>query len=993
MASGSGSTLSPDQRSERVVLVTVFAGLLLLVAIAMLEKGCGRDAPPPVAAAFDYFRAKALELGRDPKRVVAFVKDDVATLAYRGDVKGPLAALWNGGASPEEKLALARAILAHCPGKHEVALADVAGADKLDEHIFKLTVSHRKLAGKAPAKDAPRKEWRDAVEAGRNVDTPVWSGPIGELVGDVHSIETPVTGTTQLTLRRRSGAPVSVKVDTADALGEELLFTVERPGQDPLPVWRELWRADNRTGLGDAREGDRHDFVVLPCRISKYVREKEELLLKQRGREKAVEAEPYLQLLDYALEADGLMAKLEKERNVRAQYDHPRILFLGSTGKWAGEPVHTFDLRLNRTRFEGKKVDAFWACEIRGLVEAGLEHHFLERLAKGPVVSTWDVFNRMDDRYPNRPERRVEASFKALNVLRDKPGARARFRALGSDGKGSPGAPAVEVLVGPDKSFALTSGNLRAELISAARDNKDLRGLAFDDNRLEARFKDAGEAAAAIEASLLGAEGAARVDPDFVLEVALDVGAETPVVEGAVIKYAWGDGETRTTQDFKMMGAVDGLAYEFEVREGLTVAQGTRTLTGGALENAVLHNPHYRKGSEKQDDATSFCVSRKVLRQLKETGKAEISLLGKVVNEEAPRPVEWKGTLEISGRRSIKVQINGRAEDVPVLEAAMVGVADAPKLLIWDDAQFAIGKVDTIASIKTFVRCRVVDEDGIGVADADVGLTEAETLDTSWPDGGLRLPPPKGDSYGKINLVVTQHVGREKEVQRVEVDLTAPGLAVAPIKVKRLRTKVAYIVPGEEAKLDALDITPQVKRHARRWLGAKRIVIIPERTLPGGFGGVIGFFTLDPSSGDIVGVMEDGLHGSSMVDYAKYRKGFDSAGKDLIDSQGEADATAPLHAFRGALTAWWIFAAYKLQMASTEAVIQRMIDEVDEWEARTNMFTQLDEATGDHGAGDQLAGMIGEAHGGMTAINGSMAKAAFKIAYLGSLMFLEKQIG
>ena len=52
-----------------------------------------------------------------------------------------------------------------------------------------------------------------------------------------------------------------------------------------LVVVRELWRGDNRVGAVGPLVGDRHDFVVLPCRVGKRVCEKEKLRLEQAGRE------------------------------------------------------------------------------------------------------------------------------------------------------------------------------------------------------------------------------------------------------------------------------------------------------------------------------------------------------------------------------------------------------------------------------------------------------------------------------------------------------------------------------------------------------------------------------------------------------------------------------------------------------------------------------------------------------------------------------------
>ena len=54
------------------------------------------------------------------------MRDDVRLLNYRGSVKGPLGTLWESAGSPEEKLALCRAILTHCANAPAVTVENVA---------------------------------------------------------------------------------------------------------------------------------------------------------------------------------------------------------------------------------------------------------------------------------------------------------------------------------------------------------------------------------------------------------------------------------------------------------------------------------------------------------------------------------------------------------------------------------------------------------------------------------------------------------------------------------------------------------------------------------------------------------------------------------------------------------------------------------------------------------------------------------------------------
>jgi hypothetical protein len=961
-------TSRKKKRSRRaglaILLLLILAALLLLIPWR-----CATDAP------FDYFRHRAEELDRDPGRVIAWVRDDVGTLDYRGDLKGALGALWNGAGSPEEKLLLARALLLHCEGDAEVSLETVApgAAGTATDRAYEVTVLHRRWTG-------------PALASAETKETELFSGPVGSLVGDVHSIEVPEAGVTRVTFRV-AGEPVLRSVSTAGSLGEEIVFRVEHPGDgSPREVVRELWRADNAVGAREARPGDRHDLVVLPCRVTAFVREKEKVVLEQRGRAVAPEARGYEGLLEYAAGADEVLADLEKALGVVARFDRPRILLLSTFGADEKEPAHAIDLRLNHTSFAGEAVDARLACQVRSLLESGMEHVFLSRWTGVATGSAFETFGRLRDDTPARFDRRIEAVYDALHALREHggPGASATFAARRPGGD----SPTVRVEV-EDGAFRLRGGPVRAECAEALASGEVAPRPGYVDGMLDALFSDAAEAAVVVEATLLAADGAPAIASDYWLESTIDMGRETMVRPSARFELAWGEGAGRVTQSIQVRENEGGLEYAYHTRRGLRTASGRLAVAAPAVAGARRHNPHYRNGTHEQEGATSFCVSRAVRAELAAGRAVPFALegaYGEMDDPTGPRPTAWEGRLEPAGTERVVVPTNGKPVEVTILRARLVGGEPPfPEVAILDDPQWPVGRADCLVAIRTSVRGRLLDEQGRGIGGAHVQAGDGEGAPSAitWPDGRFRLPPSR-EEPGEVLLVVTQKLGNEEVVEKRNVDLTAPGLDEVTVTVPRARVPVAWIAPGEEARLEALPVSAQVKRHARRDLASRRVVAIPEKPLPGAGVDLVAYYAYDPATGEAVGVTEDGLHGAT-VNWGSFRRAAVKTVEAGVQGAGDIGPSAPLHAMRGANTAMFMFATYRLQGYSHAETIERLLDEMESWEERTNMFTGIESVAGGK-AREKLAGKMGK--GTLGTIDGDSAKASFYLGYIVATAYL-----
>ncbi len=134
----------PPRRKKPLIVLILFLFIAAIIGILLALRSCHPAVPPPVAAPlpFDYFRAKAEELHKDPAQIMTFVRDTMPTLDYRGNVKGALGALWNGAASVDEKKLLAEALLTAAAAPRSVTLDEISTTrDKIkDNALLKLTI-------------------------------------------------------------------------------------------------------------------------------------------------------------------------------------------------------------------------------------------------------------------------------------------------------------------------------------------------------------------------------------------------------------------------------------------------------------------------------------------------------------------------------------------------------------------------------------------------------------------------------------------------------------------------------------------------------------------------------------------------------------------------------------------------------------------------------------------------------------------------------------
>ena len=852
-------------------------GILLLL---WLLHGCRIERRP-----FDYFRAKAEHLDRDPERIRGYVAG-LETLPYRGDLKGPLGTLFEEAGSADEKAALLAALLAHPEGH--------APAPASEREVFEAKVVHLALRDGGPPSE-----------------TFVFAGPVGSLVGDVHSVSYPDAGRTRVEIRAGARA-VESTIDTAGAAGEALRFEIEVPGlSSPRVVVRELWRRDDRTGPRAGAPGDRHDFVVLPCRIGRYVRRQEGVVLAQRGRAGAPEMIAYDALLEYALRADELLAEVERRLDVRATFDRPRILFLSRRRTPEEGPVTSFDLRLDETSFTGDPADARLAGAVRSLLASAYEHAFLGQWMPLPGLSAFDLCARLSSGLPRTRGERTDAIQATLETVRGLgPATHARFGLRGAT------PPDLVRATWSEGRTALEGGGL-------AGSTGDLAG-----------------AAAAIEDALV-AGAAGPFAHSRLLDVSIDPGAEPIVVPHSRLEHRFERGGVPVEQQVTIASIEPDLEYSYITRRGLRAARGAVIVEAAALEDATVHDPQYPGGIERRERATSLCLSRRVFAALRRGEETPFRMLGPRGPRDDPRadrPVVWSGRLVPDGDGRHATTVNGRPEEVPILFARAQG-EDPPfeRLAILADPRFPVGIADGLVSITTSIRGRLVDEEGLPIGGAIVELPAPPDGDGrassvfTWPDGRFRLPPLRdGVDPARVPLVVRQKLGDEESEEGVEVDLTAPGLEDVVVRARRLRVDLVWIAPDQIAALEALPVSDQMMRHARRALEDGWHVVIPSRMLPavGGAGGrEIACYAVATTTGEVRGVLEEGIHGVTVLPAAG------GAGSQL-----DLSGPPPAYVVPREEGLAWGFSAERLERFRPEETWTFVRDGLADWDRRTNLF-------------------------------------------------------
>jgi len=202
-----------------------------------------------------------------------------------------------------------------------------------------------------------------------------------------------------------------------------------------------------------------------------------------------------------------------------------------------------------------------------------------------------------------------------------------------------------------------------------------------------------------------------------------------------------------------------------------------------------------------------------------------------------------------------------------------------------------------------------------------------------------------------------------------EVDLTAPGRSEVLVTVPRKRAELLFVTKDNAGELDPLQLSAQARRHLDRYLGSGYQIVIPNRKVKIDGADVVAYYAHEVATGEIIGVTEEGLHGSA----AAYRRALASLARDLADNGNNPVPFAHVHMMRGAIIAWWVYSKERVGGAEHEEAINKMLGEMDDWEKSTNLLAGFEGIPGARAGMGNLMGRAGWDQ------EGSGAAAAFKM--------------
>ena len=381
---------------------------------------------------FDYFRAKAADLKNDPAAIAKFVAMTYDARLPRQRQRSARSVVEQGGLARGKKTA-GRCADALCQGAGAMTMDDVSPSrDKTSDgsadanQSFTIQIVHRVIKASDHDETSP-------------TDTPIYNGPVADLVGDVHSVEISGPLKTTFILRGKSDASRLTKdvAVPADAAAEQLVFTyAARPSQQnppqaqaghsdpaaaapkPTQIVRELWHTGNRVGAEHPTPRDRHDFVVLPCRVDKFVRRRRSKCsgsICATNRRKPGDISCCWIMHSSPIGA-GRPGKAPAGHGAIQQAADPDSLTIrgrghARQGRMGAGPA---PMRFRSTAHSRRPI---WRRRRRSFIESGLEQTYLASTTGIPSTSTFDVFSRLKDDYPNTCARRLVAIRRTLTDL------------------------------------------------------------------------------------------------------------------------------------------------------------------------------------------------------------------------------------------------------------------------------------------------------------------------------------------------------------------------------------------------------------------------------------------------------------------------------------------------------------------------------------------------------------------------------------------------
>ncbi len=915
------------RRNRVLVCVPLFALLLLL----WFPGPCAGKADEP----FDYIAAQARELEHDQQRIIEFVRDRIAHRSYSGQLRGAVGTLWSGAGNDVDQAVLLTALLRESDLECRLARGDSTWVQVRDgdgwrdvQPVPSLTTGTAGFTDPDPPDDT-RHDLSVSLEcAGAELSSSAALALTTAECAGHPLILSFIDGEAVLRLHGTDRA-VRLKVGGAEDETLTLAFRHTAPGQEPRRFTREIYtRAhEEYRALDDPR--DVHVIAITTGRVPRWVLERETELVEE-GPAPLLDPnvrDGYILALRYMFQSDRALDALGEHFGTAAWLDRPRVIIVSTFhGDAQSEPTYrAIDLRANAVHVEGDETTRARLAVARSAFEGALESELLSVTSGHVAWSAMSALSQLVDPVaPTTPERLLfyDSSLAFLFEEAD-PGTRLVFSL--DDRR----EVAFRRAAGP----ALVLEPIAPPLADAmARSGVEWLALGGSELTPENRNRAAWE----LE-TLFGPVARAPLDyrPRLTLE-------ETPaqLVEAGrarihLYRPLYPDQPLTLTYELQLrygernheLSVVD---YWNEKTEQPDFLDNRFELPVGPWQDSHLFARFYDQ-TRFWSGARNFFCSQAVYRELQEEGQSVIEHWGPWGNSDPIR-------LFLCETREHTIHVNGRPRTVQALYAAGDYAADespqkpydevepfgghsggsANRWIILDDPQVPLFlTADGEVSFRSVIPGNVVSQEtGYGIPGVEITIEGAGSSGRSWGDGRFRLPLFEG----RFTTYAVHAACPGYEPLRVEVDFSQRD--ALPLRLEltpKVDPDLFAWVSQENADEVFADATwpPRVQHLVRTALQENPdvVVLLPRRRVAIGASASYVWLLFDQADFHVVGVTEDGLHGSAV---------WGAMLEDWVKN-GMADEPCPFDMQSGAIQyfaayfmSWYAYSAGRIDALGTE---------------------------------------------------------------------------
>lgn len=873
-----------SQQRSFTLAVAGAACALALAAALVLPRGCGTT---PVPRGDDDITVKAGELGFDPDRCVAFVRDHVRLERYNGFLRGPTGTLWAGAGSDADRAALLRALLDRCGVGSQFAGGTQWGV-RAEVKGKPLSIGLGAPGGEAGAAAEPAAgDWhRVKLRLGSGSTWVEREWNVADLATAQAMIVFGADGESAGLAEAGPGGTRSAPASLLPLAGlKRLDLVIEcRSAEGTVTTrTREIFTGEFEGTPARKHAANVHSVFVTAGWVPEEARVRD--LKRLASWPDRVAALHRRAAFAFLARSDAFARDAAAKVGVTAAFEAPRVTIVSSEQD-GDRVVVSLDLRKNDLRCDGPPDARVAFGALRSLHDGALESQVLAEVTGVPATSADDLLaNAFAGGGATLAERHSRLETALRRMLAESPDGSALrascaastmvIRKSGGGLAATPaaGGPAISI---PDAA-SVEEGAASIGAALAATPRAPL-ALDYSEREVDRWYRNCRLF------YLWGAESRLEFERQFT--------AFEPALELVTLDYYDELGNKWLDQPWR----------------------GTTYVAKEDLENADTFTTWYITHGPQPVGYTIDMLSRRAFRELKEKGSVVLKAIGS--NEEKLEPIRL--FLVTKTRISLAVNNVPREFDVlwidgdyeaknpkpPVWGKPYEGVKDARGLkvsshYVLDDPDYPFF-MPWNAFIQSSVQGSVVDaETGRGIDGARVFLKGPDVGATSWPGGSFTFPTFR-TPFAEFE-VRAEAEGYEPFVQTVDFRNASSFPLRLAMRPAAQGDPFAFVTKDTLAALDGLALEEHSKALVRAAIAERPqvVAIVPRFAVAGDAGPVDAWLELDTVSGEIYGRMQDGLYGAST-----------GAGWNISNVQKPYKMPRKvLNYYFGRIAAWYLFAA------------------------------------------------------------------------------------